>query len=59
MFEKLQTKIVRWWVYRDAHTGVWCYTNQNPGVKQAGLLGPMDFAKARELVYVKNKEVET
>lgn len=59
MFEKLQTKIVQWWVYREVSTGKWCYSNQHPGIKQAGLHGPMDFAAAREMVYVKNKEVET
>jgi len=56
---RIVRKIVEWWVYRDVHTGRWGYTNRHPGEKQAGLEGPMNFDKARDRVYVKNKEVET
>ena len=58
MQSRITRKIVEWWVYRDVSTGRWGYTNRHPGDKQAGIEGPMNFDKARDRVYVKNKEVE-
>lgn len=58
MLEKIQNKIVGWWVYRENSTGKWAYTNQHPGVKHGGIEGPMNFEKARGLVYTKNSEVD-
>lgn len=59
MLDQIKRKIVEWYVIRDQHTGKWGYSNRHPGDKNAGVVGPMDFTKAKDLVYTKNKEVET
>jgi len=58
MFSSVRKKVVEWWVYRDVSTGKWGYTNSHPGERHAGIHGPMNFVKAKDMVYVKNKEVE-
>lgn len=58
MQDRIQKKIVRWYVFQSLD-GTWGYSNIHPGEKNSHVEGPMEFSKARALVYVKNKEVET
>lgn len=58
MIDRVKRKLVEWWVYKDVDTGRWGYVNKWPGVKHAGLEGPMNFVQAKDRVYAKNKEVQ-
>lgn len=60
MQSRVQNKVMdKWWVYRDVSTGRWTYATKHPGERHGGIEGPMNYTKAHDRAYVKNKEVET
>jgi len=56
MLDKIQNKVIGWYVYKENDTGRWVYGNQKPGNRKMASEGPYTFDRARDVSAQKNFE---